>query len=115
MDWTWAARRCRSDSLRAVPVWMRMGMLLGLAAGAEGLDHLNPAAVGHRQVQDDHVRMGADGEFDAAAAVGGWQHLEAFEEQGLGQQLQQGGFVFDDQDRLDLLAARICRFGGSRQ
>src|ERR1039457_5176499 len=76
----------------------------GLWAGAEVLHHLNPAAVGHRQVEDDHIWMGANGEFDAAAAVGGGKHLEAFEEKRFGEQFQQGGFVFDNQDRPDLLA-----------
>ena len=50
--------------------------------------------------------MGANGEFDAAAAVGGGKHLEALKEQRLGEQLQQGGFIFDNQDRPDLFAQR---------
>src|ERR1039457_7291235 len=80
------------------------GDTFGFGAGADALNHLNTAAVGHGQIQDDHIRTEAGGELEAGAAVGGGKHLEALKEERLSEQLQQSGFVFDNQDRLDLLA-----------
>src|ERR1039457_2199429 len=80
------------------------GDTFGFGAGAEALNHLNTAAVGHGQIQDDHIRTEAGGELEAGAAVGGGKHLEALKEERLSEQFQQSGFVFDNQDRFDLLA-----------